>query len=272
MTQNKKKSKEPVMSLTIEVTLNTKSKLFSHAPNVVSKEPNKTITDVCTGQPGSLPVLNKEAVKKAVQFGCAIYSHVSRLSLFDRKLYFHPESPKNYVITQFHDPLIQGGVLRTSILGEIKEFFIRKAFLEEKSGATKQTGSFIGLDYNRAGAPLLKIISEPCIYSAKEAVAYTLALESLIKQLGISNEPLKVEITIPTTENNLDFLLFQDVNKNPNTLFNFFESEIKKVATLKKEKTTEEALYLPEPDLLPLVLSETYIEEIMNGLPKLAIF
>ena len=146
--------------------------LFSGAPNRFGDEPNCNITDVCTGQPGTLPVLNKEAVRKAVQFGCAIKAHIARFSTFDRKSYFYPDSPRNYQITQFENPIIQGGQIAAEVDGEIKHFFITKAHLEDDSGTLKHCSTFAGVDYNRAGVPLIEIVSEPCMHSAKDAVAY----------------------------------------------------------------------------------------------------
>src|ERR1700677_1128727 len=117
---------EPVIGLEIHVQLNTQSKLFSAAPNRFGDEPNTNISDVCTGQPGSLPVLNKEAVRKAVQFGCAVHARVALESKFDRKSYFYPDSPRNFQITQFDQPIIVGGSVAADIGGQPKHFAINR--------------------------------------------------------------------------------------------------------------------------------------------------
>src|ERR1700722_16904017 len=115
---------EAVIGLEIHVELNTKSKLFSSAPNHFGDEPNTNITDVDTGQPGSLPVLNKEAVRKAVLFGCAIHAKIAPYSRFDRKSYFYPDSPRNFQITQYEMPIVAGGELVTDLEGKPTTFFI----------------------------------------------------------------------------------------------------------------------------------------------------
>src|SRR5580704_7427556 len=122
---------EPVIGLEIHAELNTKSKLFSIAPNRFGDEPNTNITEVCTGQPGSLPVLNQEAVKKAVQFGCAVQGTISYFSKFDRKSYFYPDSPRNFQITQFDEPIIRGGSINVDVEGTNKTFAINRAHIED---------------------------------------------------------------------------------------------------------------------------------------------
>src|SRR5271166_4914372 len=117
---------ETVIGLEIHVELNTKSKLFSSAPNHFGDEPNTNITEVCTGQPGALPVLNKEAVRKAVQFGCAIQAEVAHFSKFDRKSYFYPDSPRNFQITQYDKPIIKGGTVIAEVDGKEMTFAVNR--------------------------------------------------------------------------------------------------------------------------------------------------
>ena len=178
---------EPVIGLEIHVQLNTRSKLFSSAPNRFGDEPNTNITEVCTGQPGSLPVLNKEAVHKAVQFGCAIHANISLFSKFDRKSYFYPDSPRNFQITQFDQPILVGGTIITEIHGQTKHFAINRAHLEDDAGMLKHFNTFAAVDYNRAGVALLEIVSEPCMHSPKEAVAYAMAVKAIMEYLDISD-------------------------------------------------------------------------------------
>ncbi|HEV7737920.1 MAG TPA: Asp-tRNA(Asn)/Glu-tRNA(Gln) amidotransferase GatCAB subunit B, partial [Chlamydiales bacterium] len=120
---------EPVIGLEIHVQLNTKSKMFSSAPNRFGDEPNTNISVVCTGQPGSLPVLNREAVRKAVQFGLAVGGDIALTSYFDRKSYFYPDSPRNFQITQFETPIIKKGTITTDVEGVSKTFSINRAHL-----------------------------------------------------------------------------------------------------------------------------------------------
>ncbi|HEY4255391.1 MAG TPA: Asp-tRNA(Asn)/Glu-tRNA(Gln) amidotransferase GatCAB subunit B, partial [Chlamydiales bacterium] len=160
---------EPVIGLEIHAQLNTRSKLFSPAPNHFGDEPNTNISVICTGQPGSLPLVNREAIRKGVQFGLAIQGKVALYSRFDRKSYFYPDSPRNFQITQFDHPIVRNGKISAEIDGVLKEFQIDRAHLEDDAGMLKHFSSFAGVDYNRAGAPLIEIVSAPCMHSAKEA-------------------------------------------------------------------------------------------------------
>ncbi len=298
---------QPVIGLEIHVQLNTKSKLFSHAPNRFGDEPNTNITDVCTGQPGTLPVLNKEAVKKAVQFGCAVNAHISRISKFDRKSYFYPDSPRNYQITQFTHPILVGGTIKADVDGETKYFFLQKAHLEDDSGMLKHFSTFAGVDYNRAGVPLLEIVSEPCMHSAKEAVAYASALKSImtyieasdcnmeegslridvnvsIRPLGESTLRNKIEIKNMNSFTNMELAIEAEIlrqielytlysDKDPLEVIEpgtyRFDPDLKKAVLMRKKEEVEDYRYFPEPDLVPILLSEDYIAEIIETLPEL---
>ena len=174
---------ETVIGLEIHAELNTKSKLFSAAPNRFGDEPNTNITEVCTGQPGALPVLNKEAVRKAVQFGCAVNATIAKFSKFDRKSYFYPDSPRNFQITQFDEPIVLGGSVVAEVDGKEFNFAINRVHLEDDAGMLKHFPTFAGVDYNRAGVPLIEIVSEPCIHTSKEAVAYATAVKAILQYI-----------------------------------------------------------------------------------------
>src|ERR1700719_1005743 len=133
---------ECVIGLEIHAELNTKSKLFSSAPNRFGDEPNSNITEVCTGMPGSLPVLNKEAVRKAVQFGCAINAHIPKFSKFDRKSYFYPDSPRNFQITQYEEPIVLGGTIIAEVGGHEMSFAVNRVHLEDDAGMLKHFTNF----------------------------------------------------------------------------------------------------------------------------------
>jgi aspartyl-tRNA(Asn)/glutamyl-tRNA(Gln) amidotransferase subunit B len=178
---------ETIIGLEIHAELNTKSKLFSSAPNHFGDEPNTNITEVCTGQPGALPVLNKEAVKKAVQLGCALNAHVAKFSKFDRKSYFYPDSPRNFQITQLDQPIIIGGSVIAEVNGVEKSFAVNRVHLEDDAGMLKHFTNFAGVDYNRAGVPLVEIVSEPCMHSADEAVSYAKAIKAILQYIDASD-------------------------------------------------------------------------------------
>ncbi len=298
---------EPVIGLEVHVQLNTKSKIFSSAPNHSGDEPNTNIGIVDTGQPGSLPVLNKEAVKKAVMFGCAINAQVAHFSTFDRKSYFYPDSPRNFQITQFNKPIIIGGIVAADIDGTLKEFQIHHAHLEDDAGMLKHFSSFAGVDYNRAGVPLLEIVSDPCIHSSKEATAFAMALKAIMQYLdasdcnmeegslrmdtNISVRPKgektlrnKVEIKNLNSFSNMEIALESEIrrqicayvtrpNEDPKTVVPnaTFRLDLEKKETVHM-RSKEEALdyrYFPEPDLPPIILDEEYIEKIRSTLPEL---
>lgn len=307
MTESKYGLWEPVIGLEIHVQLNTKTKLFSSAPNRFGDEPNCNITDVCTGQPGTLPVLNKEAVRKAVQFGCAIKAHIARFSKFDRKSYFYPDSPRNYQITQFNHPIIQGGSIATDVDGKIKHFFINKAHLEDDSGMLKHFSSFAGVDYNRAGAPLIEIVSEPCMHSAKDAIAYASCIRSILMYLDVSDCCMekgslridvnisirrkhelalrnKIEVKNMNSFSNMELAIESEIqrqialyekheNEDPSEVIASstyrFDPELKKAVLMRRKETANDYRQFPEPDLNPIILSEEYIEEIRSNLPEL---
>ncbi len=298
---------EPVIGLEIHVQLNTKSKLFSRAPNRFGDEPNTNITDVCTGQPGSLPVLNKEAVRKAVQFGCAVHATVAHVSKFDRKSYFYPDSPRNFQITQFDKPIIIGGVVTAETEGHVKHFALNRAHLEDDAGMLKHFSNFAGVDYNRAGVPLLEIVSEPCISSPKEAVAYAMAVKAIMEYIdasdcnmeegslridanisvrmkGEKNLRPKVEIKNMNSFSNMEMALESEIRRqirayslnphaDPATVITKgtyrFDLEKKETVMMREKEEAEDYRYFPEPDLVPIVLTDAYIESVRASLPEL---
>ncbi len=298
---------EPVIGLEIHVQLNTKSKLFSSAPNRFGDEPNTNITVVCTGQPGALPVLNREAVRKAVQFGVAVQGHVALVSHFDRKSYFYPDSPRNFQITQFDTPIVRTGTITADVEGTTKTFAINRAHLEDDAGMLKHFTNFAGVDYNRAGAPLIEIVSEPCMHSPKEASAYAQAIRSLLIYLDVTDGnmeegSLRIDVNIsvrpkgekklrPRIEvknmNSFHFLelaiqseITRQINlytANPNTPPEElilpgtyrWDPESGQTLLMRRKESADDYRYFPEPDLPPLVLTQKYVDDIAATLPEL---
>ena len=294
---------ELVVGLEIHVELNTKSKLFSPAANHFGDEPNTNISDVCTGQPGTLPVLNREAVKKAILFGCAVNAQVSQYSRFDRKSYFYPDSPRNFQITQFEHPIIRGGEVTTDINGVTKTFQIHQAHLEDDAGMLKHFSKFAGVDYNRAGVPLVEVVSEPCLHSAADAVAYATAVKAILQYINASDcnmeeGSLRMDANISARPKGETELRNKTEIKNMNS-FNFLgmaieaefrrqvrsyiqhpEKEIatvtfrwdgdrKETVLMRKKESADDYRYFLEPDLPPLILEEEYIDSIRQTLPEL---
>lgn len=294
---------QPVIGLEVHVELNTKAKLFSPAPNRFGDEPNKNISDVCTGQPGTLPVLNKEAVRKAVLFGCAIDARIANYSRFDRKSYFYPDSPRNFQITQYENPIVIGGSLIADVEGEAKKFQINRAHLEDDAGMLKHFQKFAAVDYNRAGVPLIEIVSEPCIFSIKEAVAFATGLKAVLEYLDVSDcnmeeGSLRIDANISVRPRGETGLRNKIEIKNLNS-FTFMalalESEFKRqvkiyladknavideatyrfdpdkntTILMRRKERAEDYRYFIEPDLPPLILEEEYIDGIRKSLPEL---
>lgn len=298
---------EPVIGLEIHIQLNTASKIFSSAPNRFGDEPNINISAVCTGQPGALPVLNREAVKKAALFGLAINAKVSKCSTFDRKSYFYPDSPRNFQITQYENPIIIGGQVTAHADDETHTFFIEKAHLEDDTGMLKHFSSFAGVDYNRAGAPLIEVVSKPCIHSAKQASAYAKAIRAIALYLNISDGnmeegSLRMDVNIsvrpkgepdlrPRIEiKNLNSFTFLEMaidsevdrqinlyTQNPEVPFlelippgtYRWDQETKKAILMRNKESADDYRYFPEPDLTPVLISQETLDLWQASLPEL---
>lgn len=298
---------EAVIGLEIHAELNTRSKLFSVAQNHFGDEPNTNITEVCTGQPGSLPVLNKEAVRKAVQFGCAVNSKIAKFSKFDRKSYFYPDSPRNFQITQFDQPIVIGGTVIAEINGVEQSFTINRVHLEDDAGMLKHFTNFAGVDYNRAGVPLIEIVSEPCIYSADEAVGYAMAIKAILQYIDASDCNMeegslrvdanisvrmkgetglrnKIEIKNMNSFSNMHMAIESEIKRqireylnHPNIPYDQvikqstyrWDPERKETMLMRRKERADDYRYFPEPDLVPIVLTDAYIDEIRNSLPEL---
>ncbi|MBN1915288.1 MAG: Asp-tRNA(Asn)/Glu-tRNA(Gln) amidotransferase subunit GatB [Parachlamydiales bacterium] len=298
---------EPVIGLEIHAQLNTKSKLFSKAANRFGDEPNVNINEVCTAQPGALPLLNKAAVEKAVRFGLAIGGTISQHSVFERKSYFYPDLPKNFQITQYKQPIILGGEIIADVGGESMQFSINRAHLEDDAGMLKHFTSFAGVDFNRAGVPLLEIVSEPCIFSTDAAVAYATTIKAILEYVNASDcnmeeGSLRIDANISLRPKGDKTLRTKTEIKNMNS-FSFMkmalESEIKRqislytshphedwktviepgtyrwdaekktIILMRKKESAEDYRYFPEPDLPPIILSNDYIAKIQKNLPEL---
>ena len=292
---------EPVIGLEIHVQLNTRTKIFSSAPNRFGDEPNTNVSFADTAQPGALPVLNREAVNKAILFGLAVDADIAHFSKFDRKSYFYPDSPKNYQITQFYDPIMHRGSVSADVEGEMKTFTLHHAHLEDDAGMLKHFSSFAGVDYNRAGVPLLEIVSDPCMHSAAEATAFAMAVKAIMEYIGASEcnmeeGGLRMDVNVSLRPKGSSELRNKAEIKNMNSFTNMqlaIASEIRRQTNIYKENKTVENetlrfdlekritipmrskemaadyRYFPEPDLPPIILTKEEIEKIRANLPEL---
>lgn len=177
----------PTIGLETHVQLNTRTKIWCGCLVEAGAEPNTNVCPVCMGYPGSLPVLNREAVRKTVQAGLLLGCTIARRSKHDRKSYFYPDMPKNYQITQYDEPLCLGGGIEIEVEGQKKIVRINRIHLEEDVGKSTHLRGASGIDYNRAGTPLMEIVTEPDLHSAEEAFAYLTALKRILQYGGVSD-------------------------------------------------------------------------------------
>ena len=179
---------DTVIGLEVHAQLKTKSKLFSGASTAYGASPNAHTCHIDAGLPGVLPVLNEQAVVMAIQLGLAINADINDLSIFERKNYFYPDLPKGYQISQFQKPIVSNGQLQIQLDdGSEKIVHINRAHLEEDAGKSLHElhSEFTGIDLNRAGTPLIEIVTAPCLYSTEEAIKYLKSLHQLVRFLGI---------------------------------------------------------------------------------------
>lgn len=291
----------PTIGIETHVQLKTKTKLFSGVSNDASKAPpNSLISHICVGMPGALPVLNEKAVELAVRTAFALNTRPQKFSKFDRKHYFYPDLPKGYQISQYDQPIIMGGHIDININGETKKINITRVHLEEDAGKnTHPAGADYSLvDLNRAGTPLLEIVSEPEIHSGEEAKAFIRELYLLMKYSDVSDCNLylghmrfDVNVSLSAEAGKLGT---RSEVKNLNSfrsVENAINYEIGRQTELlekgqrviqetlgwdeAKQKTTsqrgkEEAhdyRYMPEPDVPPIILNDAYLENIQKDLP-----
>ena len=295
---------EVVIGLEIHAQLATKSKIFSGASTAYGAEPNTQACAVSLGLPGVLPVLNQEAVRMAVKFGLANHCEIGRRSVFARKNYFYPDLPKGYQISQFELPIVGKGFLDIELEdGTTKRVGITRAHLEEDAGKSlhEDFHGSTGIDLNRAGTPLLEIVSEPDMRSAKEAVAYMKKLHSLVQYLEICDGNMQegsfrcdanvsvrpkgqAEFGTRTELKNINSFRFVEraINFEVERQIDILEGGGKIVQETRlydpdKDETRsmrskEEAFdyrYFPDPDLLPVEITEAYINDVRATLPEL---
>jgi aspartyl-tRNA(Asn)/glutamyl-tRNA(Gln) amidotransferase subunit B len=294
---------EIVVGIETHAQLLTKSKIFSGASTDFGAPPNTQASAVDIALPGTLPVLNRAAVEHAIRFGLAVKATINRRSIFARKNYFYPDLPKGYQISQYEAPLVQGGSLKIPASDSEKIIRITRAHLEEDAGKSlhEAFSGMSGIDLNRAGTPLLEIVSEPDLRGAQEAVAYARALHRLVTWIGICDGNMqegsfRCDANVSVRKAGDGRLGTRCEIKNLNS-FRFMEHAIAFEARRQIEileaggrieqetrlydperdetrsmRTKEEAhdyRYFPDPDLLPLVVSEETIETIRRSMPEL---
>ena len=290
---------EVVIGLEVHVQLNTKSKIFCSCPTSFGDEPNVNTCPVCLGLPGALPVMNKEAVKKAVMFGKAVNAKINKISTFERKNYFYPDLPKGYQISQFVVPIVENGEI---ILDNGKKIGITRAHLEEDAGKNIHEGDVSKVDLNRAGTPLLEIVSEPDMRSSDEAIEYLKKLHSIVKYLGISDANMqegsfrcdanvsvrpkgqkefgtRVEIKNINSfrfikqaieyeiERHIEAYEYDEYEDEVVQETRLFDSKTGETKSMRGKEESADYRYFPEPDLLPLEVPDEFFDIKIPELP-----
>ena len=295
---------ETVIGLEIHAQLATKSKIFSGASTTYGAEANVQACAVDLGLPGVLPVINQQAIEMAIKFGTAINAHIADKSVFARKNYFYPDLPKGYQISQFELPIVGKGSIEIQLAdGSKKMIGITRAHLEEDAGKSVHDGFFdnTGVDLNRAGTPLIEIVSEPDMRSAKEAIAYLKKIHSIVRYLKICDGNMqegsfRCDANVSVRPKGQDTLGTRTELKNLNS-FKFIEQAIEyeierqidviesggkvvqetrlydpnknETRTMRSKEEANDYRYFPDPDLLPVCIDQNTIEAIRKELPEL---
>ena len=294
---------EIIIGLEVHAQINTNSKLFSGASITFGNEPNMNVSFIDAGMPGMLPVINEKAIEQAVRTGLAIGAKINLRSVFDRKNYFYPDLPQGYQISQFLDPIVgKGEILLDMADGSVKRVEVTRIHVEQDAGKSlhEYNPKFSYIDLNRAGVALMEIVSEPDMRSADEAVAYIKKLRSIVRYIGACDGDMEkgnlrcdanVSVRKPGDKlgtrceiknvNSMRFLHkaieFEamrqvDILENGGTIdqeTRLFDSTKGETRTMRSKEDAHDYRYFPDPDLLPLEITQDYVDAIRKGLPEL---
>ncbi|MAL97971.1 MAG: Asp-tRNA(Asn)/Glu-tRNA(Gln) amidotransferase GatCAB subunit B [Alteromonadaceae bacterium] len=295
---------EAVIGLEVHVQLATQSKIFSGSSIAFGAEPNSQASAVDLAMPGMLPVLNEGVVRMAIQFGLAVDAEIARRSVFDRKNYFYPDLPKGYQISQMYHPIVGPGKIHIELeSGESRTVGLHHAHLEEDAGKSlhEDFHGMTGIDLNRAGTPLLEIVSEPDMRSAEEAVAFLRKLHAIVTYLGVSDGDMsqgsmrcdcnvsvrpkgQTELGTRTETKNVNSFRFvekainSEIQRQIEILEDggrivqetrLYDPEKNETRSMRSKEFANDYRYFPDPDLLPVVVTEELIEQLRRELPEL---
>ncbi|XP_072975837.1 glutamyl-tRNA(Gln) amidotransferase subunit B, chloroplastic/mitochondrial [Typha angustifolia] len=309
LSEQKMQGYEAVIGIETHVQLSTLTKAFCNCPYLYGSQPNTTICPICMGHPGTLPIVNSKVVEFAVKLGLALNCELSMTSKFDRKQYFYPDLPKGYQISQFDMPIAKRGYIDVDLPLEFggghRRFGITRVHMEEDAGKLlhSESGSYSQVDLNRAGVPLLEIVSEPDMRTGIEAAEYAAELQRLVRYLGVSNGNMqegslrcdvnvsvrpvgqlefgtKVEIknmnSFSAMNRAIDFEISRQILLNNQGQLDQIVQETRlwddgaqKTVTMRKKEGLADYRYFPEPDLPEVVLFEEYVDQIRQSLPEL---
>ncbi|WP_353293594.1 Asp-tRNA(Asn)/Glu-tRNA(Gln) amidotransferase subunit GatB [Thalassolituus maritimus] len=295
---------EVVIGLEIHAQLATKSKIFSGASTAYGAEANTQACAVDLGLPGVLPVFNEEALRMAVKFGLAIDAEIGLKSVFDRKNYFYPDSPKGYQTTQLHHPIVGIGHIDIELDdGETRRINVTRAHLEEDAGKSVHEGfsGMSGIDLNRAGTPLIEIVSEPELRTAKEAAAYFKKMHSIVTYLGVCDGDLsqgsmrcdcnvslrpkgqeefgtRTEIKNVNSFRNVERAINAEIERQMDILEDggvilqetrLYDADKNETRAMRSKEVENDYRYFPCPDLLPVIIDQDYVDAVKATLPEL---
>ncbi|CAN5445357.1 Asp-tRNA(Asn)/Glu-tRNA(Gln) amidotransferase subunit GatB [soil metagenome] len=300
---------EAVIGLEVHVELATRTKMFCGCATDFGGEPNTRTCPICLGQPGSLPVVNRRAVEYAIRLGLALGCTIAPSSQFHRKNYFYPDMPKNYQISQYDVPICLGGHLDTTTAAGTRRVGITRVHMEEDTGKSLHVGTscrihgadYSLVDYNRAGIPLLEVVSEPDLRSAEEAKAYLTELRAIVLALGISDARLeegsmrcdanvslrpvghtvfgtRAEVKNMNSVRSLGRAITYEIARQAELLTSgrpvvletrHWNEDAGETSTLRVKETTEDYRYFPDPDLVPLEPDPAWVDELRAALPEL---
>ena len=301
---SKKLDWEAVIGLEVHVQLSTKSKLFSGASTDFGALPNTQACNIDLAMPGVLPVLNEEVLKMAVKLGIALNANINSPTSFARKNYFYPDSPKGYQISQMDKPIVESGYLDIELENEtVKRIGVTRAHLEEDAGKSlhEDFEGQSGIDLNRAGTPLIEIVSEPEISTSAEAVAYLKSIHSIIRYLEISDGNMAegsmrcdanvsvrkkgtTKLGTRTETKNVNSFRFvekaiqYEINRQINELESgktitqetrLYDSQANTTRPMRSKEYANDYRYFPEPDLLPVILEKEFLESVSKSMPEL---
>lgn len=292
---------ETVIGLEVHVELKTQSKIFSSSPNAFGDGPNENVNPKDLGYPGTLPVLNEEAVNYGMKAALALNCEISPYTVFDRKHYYYPDNPAAYQISQDEFPIARNGWIEIEIDGEKKKIGIERIHLEEDAGKLIHTDDGSLVDYNRQGTPLIEIVSKPDIRSPEEAYLYLTKLKSIIQYTGVSDVKMeegslrcdanislrpvgqeefgtKIELknlnsfnfvreALEYEEKRQAKILSEGGSLEPET--RRYDEKAKKTFLMRVKNVEEDYRFLPDPDIVPLTISEEWVERIRQEIPEL---
>ncbi|MBY0386228.1 Asp-tRNA(Asn)/Glu-tRNA(Gln) amidotransferase subunit GatB, partial [bacterium] len=292
---------EAVIGLEIHAQLFTKSKIFSTASTEFGSGDNDQVTPVCAGMPGTLPVLNKNAVELAVKTGLALNCQINQRSVFSRKQYFYPDLPKGYQISQYDLPICSGGYVEFYVGEKLTKIRLERAHMEEDAGKSTHHGDYTLVNLNRAGIPLLEIVSGPEMHTPQEAAEYSRAVRQILRYIGVCDGNLeegsmrcdcnvsvrkkgekklgtKVELKNINSFKFIEKAIEYEIQRQIDAIeggekiiqeTRLYDSTKNKTFSMRTKEEAQDYRYFPDPDLLPLTLDRKWIEKIRQELPEL---